>query len=141
VRWAAEKGADGLKLGAHDPEIMAALIDEANKLGLGTTAHLQQTGVARMTARDAARLGLGTVTHFYGLLESLLRDRSLQSFPVDYNYQNEYDRFSQAARLWNQIHEPGGEEWNALIRELLERDVTLDPTMTIYEASRDLMRA
>ena len=35
VRFAAKKGVDGLKLGAHDPEIMAALLDEAKKLNLG----------------------------------------------------------------------------------------------------------
>lgn len=141
VRWAAERGVDGLKLVSYDPEIMAALIDEANKQGLGTTAHLQQMGVARMNALDAARLGLGTVTHFYGLFEALLKDHNVQSFPVDFNYQNEYDRFSQVARLWDQVHERGSDEWNALIDELLELDVTLDPTLTIYEASRDLMRA
>jgi len=140
VRWAAKQGVDGLKLGAHDPEIMAALIDEARAQGLGTTAHLQQTGVARMTALDAVRLGLGTVTHFYGLFESLLDDRSIQDFPVDYNYSDEYHRFSQVARLADQVHGPGSERWNALIQEFLAHDVTLDPTFTIYEASRDLMR-
>ena len=31
VRFAAKKGVDGLKLGAYDPEIMAALLDEAKK--------------------------------------------------------------------------------------------------------------
>ena len=73
VRFAAKKGVDGLKLGAHDPEIMAALLDEAKKLNLGSTAHLDQMGVVRMTARDASRLGLGTMTHYYGLFESLLQ--------------------------------------------------------------------
>src|SRR5690606_15888813 len=140
VRWAAKQGVDGLKLGAHDPEIMAALIEEAWAQGLGTTAHLQQTGVARMTALDAVRLGLGTVTHFYGLFESLLDDRSIQDFPVDYNYSDEYHRFSQVARLADQIHRPGSERWNQVIQEFLAHDVTLDPTFTIYEASRDLMR-
>src|SRR5687768_8054483 len=48
VQWAAKKGVDGFKLGSHDPEIMAALIDEAKKHGLGTQAHLGQLGVARM---------------------------------------------------------------------------------------------
>ena len=50
---------------------MAALIDEATKQNLGTTAHLGQTGVARMNTIDAARLGLGTQTHYYGLFESM----------------------------------------------------------------------
>jgi imidazolonepropionase-like amidohydrolase len=81
VRWAAAKGVDGLKLTAYDPEIMAALIDEAKKHGLGTAAHLAQTGVARMNALDAARLGLTTLEHWYGLPEALLADRTVQDFP------------------------------------------------------------
>ena len=141
VQWVAKQNVDGLKLGAHDPEIMAALIDEAKKHGLGTTAHLNQMGVVRMNAIQAARLGLGTVTHFYGLFESLLKDRSIQDYPVTHNYGDEQHRFGQVARLWNQIHEPGSDEWNALIREFRELDTTLDPTMTIYAAGRDVMRA
>ncbi len=104
VRWAAGKGIDGLKLGAQDPEIMAALLDEAKKLGLGSTAHLDQLGVGRMNARDAVRLGLGTVTHYYGIFEALLKDSSIQPWPLDFNYNNEQDRFGQVARLWDKIH-------------------------------------
>ncbi|HLS33647.1 MAG TPA: hypothetical protein VK039_08655, partial [Brevibacterium sp.] len=141
VRWAAKQGVDGLKLGSHDPEIMEALIDEAWKQGLGTTAHLNQMGVARMNALDAARLGLGTLTHFYGLPEALLEGRSVQHYRIDYNYNDEYHRFSEVARLWDQIAPRGSERWNAVLEELLELDITLDPTMTIYEASRDVMRA
>jgi len=140
VRWAAKQGVDGLKLGAYDPEIMAALIDEARKNGLGTTAHLDQMGGARMNAIHAARLGLGTLTHFYGLFESLLEDRSIPNYPADYNYNDEQHRFGQVARLWDQIHPPGSEAWKALIQEFLDLGITLDPTLTIYEASRDLMR-
>lgn len=141
VRWAKEQGIDGLKLGAHDPDIMEALIDEATKLNLNTTAHLDQMGVVRMNLREATELGLGAQTHYYGLFESMYEDRDLQSYPIDYNYQNEQDRFGQVARQWNMIVEPGGEEWNELIEFFLEHDLTLDPTMTIYEASRDVMRA
>lgn len=141
VRWANEQGVDGLKLGAHDPEIMEAAIDEANKLGMGTTAHLAQAGVVRMNTIQAARLGLGAQTHFYGLFESMYDDHDVQPYPYDHNYQNEQDRFGQVARQWDKIYEPGSEEWNALIDEFLELDFTMDPTMTIYEASRDVMRA
>lgn len=141
VRWAADQGIDGLKLGAHDPQIMEAALDEAGKQGLGSTAHLDQMGVVRMNTRRAARMGLGTQTHYYGLFESLLKDHVVQPYPVDYNYQNEQHRFGQVARLWDKIHEPGSEEWNKLIEEFVELDLTMDPTMTIYEASRDVMRA
>ena len=64
VRWAKEQGVDCLKLGAHEPTIMAAVLDESKKLGMGSTAHLQQTGVGNMNAADAVKLGLGAVTHF-----------------------------------------------------------------------------
>lgn len=146
VRWAAEQEVDGqridgLKLTAFDPEIMEALIDEAHKHNLGTVAHLAQTGVARMTALDAAEIGLDMMTHYYGLFESMLTDYSIQAWPLDYNYNNEQDRFGQVARLWFQSAEPGSEQWNALIDRFLELDFGIDPTMTIYEASRDVMRA
>jgi cytosine/adenosine deaminase-related metal-dependent hydrolase len=141
VRWAAKKGVDGFKLGSHDPEIMAALIDEAKKHGLGTQAHLAQTGVARMNALDAARLGLGSLEHWYGLPEALFADRTVQDYPPDYNYNNEYHRFGAAGRLWKQAAPPYSEKWNAVMNELLELDFVLDPTLTIYEASRDVMRA
>jgi cytosine/adenosine deaminase-related metal-dependent hydrolase len=141
VRWAAGQGIEGLKLGALEPRIMEALLDEAARHGLGSTAHLAQTGVHSMNARDAARLGLGSMTHFYGLFESLYRDHSIQPFPVDYNYMNEQDRFGQVARQWNLIHPPGSEEWNALIREFLELGFIIDPTMTIYHAGTNVMAA
>ena len=141
VRWANEKGIDGIKLGAQDPEIMAALLDEGKKFGLGSTAHLDQMGVVRMNARDAVRLGLGTVTHFYGIFESLLKDYTIQPYPLNHNYNNEQDRFGQVSRLWDKIYPRGSKEWNDFLDELLQRRVFMDPTMTIYSAGRDLERA
>lgn len=141
VQWAAEQGVDGFKLGSYPPDIMEALIDEAQRHGLGTQAHLAQTGVAQMDALDAARLGLGSLEHWYGLPESLFNDRTIQDYPYTYNYNNEYDRFGQAGRLWKQAAEPGSDHWYAVMDELIELGFTLDPTMTIYEASRDVMRA
>ncbi|MDG1191472.1 MAG: amidohydrolase family protein [Flavobacteriaceae bacterium] len=140
VRYAHKKGVDGLKLGSHRPEIMKALLDEANKLGMGSTAHLAQTGVAQMNAIDAARLGLTGMTHFYGLFESMYENLDVQPWPVDMNYNNEQHRFGQVARQWNMVN-PGGEKWNALLEEFLELDYFLNPTMAIYSAGRDVMRA
>ena len=141
VRYATRKGVDGLKLGAFRPDIMGALLDEAKKQKLGSTAHLAQTGVAQMNAIDAARLGLGAMTHYYGLFEALYKNHDVQPWPVDMNYTNEQDRFGQVARQWNMIHERGSDEWNALLKEFKELDFILDPTMTAYLASRDVMRA
>ena len=140
VRWLKQEGVHGMKLNAHPPAIMAALLDEAKQQGLGSTAHLAQLGVAQMNALDAARLGLGTITHFYGIFEALYDGSDVQPWPVDMNYNDEQHRFGQVARQWNLIHPPGSPEWNALLQEFKELDVILDPTMVAYLASRDVMR-
>ncbi len=141
VRWAAGEGVDGLKLVSYEPVIMEALIDEARERGMGAAAHLGQMGVARMNVLDAARLGLTTMEHWYGLPEAMFDDRTVQDFPDDYNYNDEYHRFGQAGRLWEQAAPPGSEKWSAVMDELLALRFVIDPTMTIYEASRDVMRA
>ena len=140
VRWGAANGIEGLKLGAQRPEIMAALLDEAKKHKLGSTAHLQQTGVAQMNALTAAKLGLQTVTHFYGHFEALLKDYVVQPWPVDHINDDEQMRFGQVARLWDKIHAPGSPEWTAYLQEHRKLNTTFDPTMTAYAAGRDLMR-
>ena len=140
VRWCAANGVDGMKLVAHPPEIMSALLDEAKKLGLGSTAHLEQRGVAQMDALTAAKLGLGTVTHFYGHFEPLLRDFRVQPWPDQMNYNDEQYRFGQVARLWDQIHPPGSPEWKAYLQEHVKLRTIFDPTMTAYAAGRDVMR-
>ena len=142
VRWAAKQGFEGVKLfNSEPPAVTAAAIDEARKLHLGTIAHLSQAGVANFNARHAGRAGLGTVTHFYGHFESLLKDRRLPTYPDDYNMADEQTRFGEIAALANQIVDPGGPEWNAYLREQLEHGVTFNPTLNIYSASRDVMRA
>ena len=88
----------------------------------------------------AARLGLGTVTHFYGHFESLLKDYVVQPYPVGQNSNDEYMRFGQVARLWDKIYEPGSPEWKAYLQEHLKLGTTFDPTLTIYSAGRDVMR-
>ena len=141
VRWAAKNGIDGLKLGSHRPDVMAALLDEAKKQTMGSTAHLGQSGVAQMNAIQAARLGLNTVTHFYGHFEALLKDITVQPWPTDMNYDDEQMRFGQVARLWDKVHPPGSPEWKAYLQEHLKLGTVFDPTFTIYSAGRDLMRA
>jgi len=140
VQYAKKKGVDGLKLGSYRPEIMKALLDEANSLGMGSTAHLAQSGVAQMNALDASRLGLTSMTHFYGLFESMYENHDVQPWPLDINYGDEQHRFGQVARQWSLV-KPGGEKWNALLDEFIERDFYINPTMTIYSAGRDVMAA
>lgn len=142
VRWLARQGGDGVKFRTtEDPEIFRAVIQEAARRGLGTAAHLLQTAVVRTDALDAAKMGLGTLEHWYGLPEALFDDRIVQDYPLDYNYLNEYHRFSRAGRLWRQAAAPGSERWVAVRDSLLSLGLALDPTLTIYEANRDVMRA
>ena len=145
VLWAKQKGVDGFKIigdgPIYDPEIMKAFLETANAQGLGSTTHLAQMGVARMNILNAARLGLRSMEHWYGLPESLFTDRTIQDYPLDYNYNDESHRFGEAGRLWKQAAPPGSRKWNEVMDELIRLNFTLDPTMTIYEASRDLMRA
>lgn len=141
VKYAKKKGIDGLKLTSPRPQIMKALLEEANANKMGSVAHLAQIGVAEMNLIDAARLGLRNQTHFYGLFEALYKNNDVQPWPYDMNYNNEQHRFGQVARQWNLIHERGSPEWKALIDELLEYNFIIDPTMTAYIATRDVMRA
>jgi hypothetical protein len=136
----ARRGADGLKFFGLRPDLMAAAIEEARKLGLRTTCHHAQLNVARLDVLDTARMGLTSMQHWYGLPEALFEDRSVQDYPVDYNYNDEQDRFGQAGRLWRQAAPPGSPRWNEVIAELLELDFTLSPTFHAYETTRDFMR-
>lgn len=79
--------------------------------------------------------------HWYGLPEALFDDRTVQDYPLDYNYNNEQHRFEEAGKLWQQAAAPYSDHWNAVMNELIELDFSLVPTFNIYEASRDLQRA
>ncbi|WP_380874112.1 amidohydrolase [Sphingomonas sp. DBB INV C78] len=144
VQWAAKQGIDGIKLINNEdqpPEVMAAIMDEAKKLKLGTVAHLSQIGVGRMNAEQAGDAGLGTVTHFYGHFESMLKNGQVQNWRHDYNYADEQDRFGDVANLYAESVEEGSPQWWAYLEHQKENHVTFDPTMTIYAAGRDLMHA
>jgi len=141
VRENANKGSDGIKFFGAAPKIMAAALAENKKLGLRSACHHAQMDVGRWNVLKSARAGLTTMEHWYGLPEALFIDRTVQNYPVDYNYQNEQHRFKEAGRLWTQAAPPYSEHWTKVMDELLALDFTIDPTFNIYEASRDLMRA
>ncbi|HEX2223357.1 MAG TPA: amidohydrolase family protein [Thermoanaerobaculia bacterium] len=143
-QWVAQmaaKGADGLKFFGYRPDILQAALEEAKKRGLRSACHHAQLYVSRVDVLDTARWGLTSMEHWYGLPEALFDSRTVQDYPLDYNFLDESHRFGQAGRLWKQAAAPGSPRWNQVMEELLAADFTLDPTLTIYEASRDLMRA
>ncbi len=141
VRNNAQKGADGIKFFGATPEIMTAALDENKKMGLRSACHHAQMDVARWNVLHSARAGLTSMEHWYGLPEALFEDRTIQDYPLDYNYNNEQHRFEEAGKLWQQAAEPYSDHWNTVMNELIALDFTIDPTFNIYEASRDLQRA
>lgn len=133
-----EAGADGIKFFGASREVYSAAIDEANERGLGTMTHHAQTRVVENDALESARLGLTSLTHWYGLPEAMFTDQEIQDYPLDYNYSNEQHRFESAGELWEQAAEPHSKKWSEVMDEMIELDLTMNPTFTIYEASRDL---
>ncbi len=137
----AKAGADGIKLFGLRPELMEAALRKNKALGLRSACHHAQLDVGRWNVLHSARAGLTSMEHWYGLPEALFADRTVQDYPVDYNYANESDRFGEAGRLWPQAAAPFSAHWNAVMDSLLALDFTLDPTFNIYDANRDVMRA
>ena len=141
IRANKAKGADGIKLFGTRPEFMQAALETNKEIGLGSACHHAQMNVGRWNVLHSARAGLTSMEHWYGLPEALFEDRTVQDYPVDYNYQDEQDRFGEAGRLWRQAAEPYSDHWNAVMDELLGLDFTINPTFNIYDANRDVMRA
>ncbi len=141
VRKNASAGADGIKFFGLAPDLFQAALEENGKLGLRSACHHAQLDVGRWNVLRSANAGLTTMEHWYGLPEALFEDKTIQDYPVDYNYLNEQHRFEEAGRLWRQAATPGSDTWTAAMQELLDLDFTIDPTFNIYEASRDLHRA
>ena len=140
VRDNAKKGADGIKFFGAPPEIMDAAIRENKKLGLRSCCHHAQMDVARWNVLNSARTGMTSMEHWYGLPEALFTDKTIQNYPLNYNYANEQNRFEEAGNLWKQAAPPYSEHWNKVMNELLSLDFTIDPTFNIYDANRDLQR-
>ncbi|MGH7679138.1 MAG: amidohydrolase family protein [Gemmatimonadaceae bacterium] len=133
VRRAKLAGARGLKIFINRPDVWAAIADEAKKQDLPIATDLK---IQEMDAVGAARLGIRTIEHWYGIPDAAIPGP--QRFPDHYSYDNESDRFRWAADLWRQADSA---RLSAVIDTLITRGVTWDPTFAVYEANRDLARA
>ncbi len=140
VKKVAKQGAVGIKFFGAKPEFIEAAIQEAKKHNMKSTMHHAQVDVVRMNALISARMGLTSMEHWYGLPEAMFENQVIQNYPPNYNYEDEQHRFGEAGKLWAQSAAPGSEKWNSVRDELIALNFTLNPTFTIYEASRDLMR-
>ncbi|MCA1630325.1 MAG: amidohydrolase family protein [Acidobacteria bacterium] len=134
VRELKAQGADGLKFFGMDRDLMAAAWDEAHKQGLRIAHH---AAVAETNAWDDARFGTTSIEHWYGIPDAAI-EGGVQNFPPEYNYSDEVDRFRHAGHLWREAN------WDRLMKvfdAMIEAKVAWNPTLDIYEASRDLQRA
>ena len=134
VRDLKQAGYDGIKLFGVDRDVMQAMMDEAKKLGLRVAHH---TGVEETNTWDDIKFGTTSIEHWYGVPDAAI-ESGRQNFPSDYNYNDEVDRFRYAGRLWREA------SWERLMKVLdgmVEANVAWNPTLVIYEASRDLQRA
>lgn len=141
VRSVKKRGADGIKLLGAAPAATRAVIDEAQKLGMRSMFHHSQIAVTRTTVLDSAAAGLTSMEHWYSLPEIMFENKTVQDYPLDYNYNNELHRFEEAGKLWKQAAAPGSEKWLESIDKLRAYDLTLVPTFSVYEANRDFSRS
>ena len=134
VRELKQAGYDGTKLFGVDRDIMQAMEDEAHKLGMRIAHH---TGVEETNAWDDIKFWTTSIEQWYGIPDAAI-EGGRQGFPSTYNYNNEVDRFRYAGHLWREAN------WDRLMKVLdgmVEANVAWNPTLDIYEASRDLQRA
>lgn len=129
-----DMGADGIKILGIDRDTMEAMEDEAHKLGLRIAHH---AGVEETNAWDDIKFGTTSIEHWYGIPDAALAD-GVQHFPSSYNYNNETDRFRYAGHLWREA-DPA--RLTKVLDAMVKANVAWDPTLDIYEASRDLQRA
>jgi len=127
-------GVDGIKfLGTHR-DVMDAMSETARRLGIRRAHH---TGVEETNARDDIRNQTTTIEHWYGIPDAALPN-GVQGFPASYNYSNELDRFRYAGRLWREA-DPA--RLSEVLDGMVKAGVAWDPTLSIYEAARDLDKA
>ncbi len=68
-------------------------------------------------------------------------DQTVQDFPLDFNYGNEQERFTEAGNVWKQGAKRGSKKWREILQALAQTGVAFTPTLTAYDANRDLQRA
>lgn len=127
-------GYDGIKLYTIDRDLMNVMMVAAKTHGMRVMHHV---GVEETNAWDNIRLGTTSIEHWYGIPDAAILS-GRQNFPTYYNYNDEVHRFRYAGRLWR---EADPERMMKVLDGMIEAGVAWNPTLVIYEASRDLQRA
>ena len=124
VRHQAVAGVDYIKLYVGlPPNLVKAAIDEAHRQGISVIGHLYMTSWT-----DAANLGIDALTHGVPVNPFLLsagdkREKFLE------NGGGPFDHF-----LWLDLVDLNSTEIREMINALVENDIPVDPTLSIYEA-------
>jgi imidazolonepropionase-like amidohydrolase len=131
-------GADCIKVSkspGHFPDVLEAIVDEGKKLGMPTMVDLK---VSESDARVASQAGVNSIEHWYGIPDAALQGS--QSFPLDYNYWDELDRFRYAGKLWAEA-DAHPDRILDVLETMIANGTAWDPTLTVYEKNRDVGRA
>ena len=124
VRHQAETGVDFVKLYVGlPPNLVKAAIDEAHSRGIRVIGHLYMTSWT-----DAANLGIDALTHGVPVNPSLLPSGDKREQFLE-NGGGPFDHF-----LWLDLVDLNSTEIKEMIHALVENDIPVDPTLSIYEA-------
>ncbi len=124
VRHQAEAGVDFVKLYVGlPPNLVKAAIDEARSLGIRVIGHLYMTSWT-----DAANLGIDALTHGVPVNPFLLPSGDKREQFLE-NGGGPFDHF-----LWLDLVDLNSTEIEEMINALVENDIPVDPTLSIYEA-------
>ena len=137
VRQFKERGADCVKVSkspGHYPDVLRAIADEAKTLGMWVMVDLK---VSETDAVVASNAGVRSIEHWYGIPDAALMGS--QSFPPDYNYWDELDRFRWAGRLWEEA-DRYPDRLSKVIDLMIANGTNWDVTFVPYEKNRDVAR-
>src|SRR5919109_4556701 len=124
VRNQAAAGVDYVKLYVGlPPNLVKAAIDEAHSRGIRVIGHLYMTSWT-----DAANLGIDALTHGVPVNPSLLPSGDKREQFLE-NGGGPFDHFS-----WLDLVDLNSTEIKEMIHALVENDIPVDPTLSIYEA-------
>jgi imidazolonepropionase-like amidohydrolase len=124
VRHQAEAGVDFVKLYVGlPPNLVKAAIDEAHSQGIRVIGHLYMTSWT-----DAANLGIDALAHGVPVNPFLLPSGDRREQFLE-NGGGPFDHF-----LWLDLADLNSTEIEEMINALVENDIPVDPTLSIYEA-------
>jgi imidazolonepropionase-like amidohydrolase len=123
VRYQAQAGVDFVKLYVGlQPNLVKAAIDEAHSQGIRAIGHLYTTSWT-----DAANLGIDALTHGVPVNPFLLPSGDKREQFLE-NGGGPFEHF-----LWLDLVDLNSTEIEEMINALVENDIPVDPTLSIYE--------